>query len=59
MLREHVLAHSHAIEKQKDLAHTLDAIHGREKRLLKKCQTESQRLFQMPTKKWIAGATAS
>ncbi|MEE2604063.1 MAG: CHAD domain-containing protein [Pseudomonadota bacterium] len=30
MLREHVLAHSHAIEKQKDLAHTLDAIHGRE-----------------------------
>ena len=59
MLREHVLTHSHAIEKKKDLTHTLDAIHGREKRLLKKCQTESQRLFQMPTKKWIAGATAS
>ena len=54
MLREHVLTHSHAIEKKKDLAHTLDAIHGREKRLLKKCQSDSQHLFQTPTKKWIA-----
>ena len=59
MLREHVQAHSHAIEKQKDLAHTLDAIHGREKRLLKKCQPESQRLFQAPTKKWIARVSAT
>jgi len=54
MLSEHVQARSHAIEKQKDLAHTLDAIHGREKRLLKKCQPDSQHLFQAPTKKWIA-----
>ena len=54
MLREYVLAQSHTMERQKDLAHTLDAIHGREKRLLKKCQSDSQRLFQTPTKKWIA-----
>ncbi len=59
MLREHVLAQSHAIEKKKDLTHTLDAIHGREKRLLKKCQPDSQHLFQAPTKKWIARVSAT
>ncbi len=53
MLREHVQLHRQAIEKHKDLARTLEAIRQREKRLMTQCQTQSQRLFQTPAKKWV------